>query len=690
MVVKKSAAESCLKLLNGANIVFGHLHRGRVSKRRRSISYRPSLEILEGRTLPTITASLDILAYGVNLATGDRNTDESTANPGSASASYQIDTANVSAQSSGSFEITPSSLSGNATINTNEAGSAPPFLAATGVVSFSGSITLSAPSTVTLGADLQCSLSPSTGNPVGAVLITFDSGSVLEANGNPGGGLAAVNNTHWSTSFALSGGTHLFSADITTTAATGDDSPTENCSLGFSITEVPQSSGGTGGGQGGGGDQGGQGGSGGGQPGQPPPPAPDVVVDSLSTEDSRILNVNYHVDFANVTAPLTINFYRSLTQQLDRQENLALGSITVDGSIGPHHACFELPGGLQPNTDLPYVLAIANPDNSVVETTTANDTAFFRTYVIGAVSIGFDFRSRYSSTPPSWANTMASDLVQVDHYIGPPLAFTWDSTVKDPQPIRDAGRAFYDSIAFEAASITNQLHLNDNDVIDVQMIGHSRGAVVVSEAMQSLINNAGNFPQLDHGYFKMTLLDPHPANNVFGFNASTTVLGLPLAGSYIDFQDVTIDPPVYVPARVNEVDDFYEKTPTTDLLDFILEGHFLNLNGLSTADVHVQDPTKTLVLARDLTGPGIGHSEVTDWYQTNVVDKGYLASDITPPGLVPPSNSLISTVLSGPQVSSLTSAGLQAVLATEPNPSILVASDTDLVCPTRPLPLFPA
>src|SRR5262249_42752248 len=44
---------------------------------------------------------------------------------------------------------------------------------------------------------------------------------------------------------------------------------------------------------------------------------PDVVVDSISTTDSRSLTVDYHIDFADVTAPLTIDFYRSPTPKFD-------------------------------------------------------------------------------------------------------------------------------------------------------------------------------------------------------------------------------------------------------------------------------------------------------------------------------------------------------------------------------------
>ena len=50
-----------------------------------------------------------------------------------------------------------------------------------------------------------------------------------------------------------------------------------------------------------------------------------------------------------------------------------------------------------------------------------------------------------------------------------------------------------------------------NDVIDVNLIGHSRGAGVVSLAMNQLTGNPQDRPA--DGYYELTLLDPHPASN---------------------------------------------------------------------------------------------------------------------------------------------------------------------------------
>jgi hypothetical protein len=212
-------------------------------KRRGSRHFRPYLELLEGRTLPSITASIDAQAYGYNVFTGQRNFDESTSNPASAMATWQDSSGTVSAQSSGSFQLTTSSLNSSLNIATDEHVSGTPWLAAVGVVSISGSLILSTPSTVILGATPQFTVSQTTGRATGAIGIYFNSVAKLQANGNPGGGLDAVNNTLWSYSTSLlSAGTYTFDAEITTDAGNGGgvESGPDDASLGFAVAVIEQ------------------------------------------------------------------------------------------------------------------------------------------------------------------------------------------------------------------------------------------------------------------------------------------------------------------------------------------------------------------------------------------------------------------------------------------------------------------
>lgn len=361
---------------------------------------------------------------------------------------------------------------------------------------------------------------------------------------------------------------------------------------------------------------------------------PDIVVDSVSTMDSRSLIVSYHVDLGPIPKAFNISFYRSATPTFEPlSNNVLLGSIQVaagaDGTGNPSKA---IPGGLPPDTARPYVLAVADPGGTIGEATTANNTASFRTYVIGAVVPGFapSAWSQYS-TPPEWATDMANALQTVDGY-RTVEAFRWASGSPIPNAIIVAGQALFTEIESDAEAIPG---LRSNDVIDVHLIGHSRGTVVISEVAQHMLDNLGVVPQMDHGYLKMTLLDPHPANNTYGYNGDFAALfGGNFLHLYQAFQFLVHDPAVVVPARVNEVNDFYEDTtcikiaPSTNLEESFFG--FGNLHGLAPSKIKVQNLTQTEVFSENLTGPNLGHGEVPGWYMRILVANGDLGHNVVP------------------------------------------------------------
>src|SRR5262249_3612483 len=123
---------------------------------------------------------------------------------------------------------------------------------------------------------------------------------------------------------------------------------------------------------------------------------------------------------------------------------------------------------------------------------------------------------------------------------------------------------------------------------------------------------------LSHGYLKMTLLDPHPANNEYGLNANFTVAGFSTVSPYVNFQETVADPRVVVPPGVNLVEDFYQQTDADQGQSYSTEATLLNLQGLPTGQLQIKD-ARTIVKALSLTGYGMGHSEVHDWYQKFVV-----------------------------------------------------------------------
>ncbi len=66
-------------------------------------------------------------------------------------------------------------------------------------------------------------------------------------------------------------------------------------------------------------------------------------------------------------------------------------------------------------------------------------------------------------------------------------------------------------MAVRIFTAVNSLRASVTDVIDIHLIGHSRGSVVISQAARQLELNYPDYTR--QGYIQMTLLDPHPALN---------------------------------------------------------------------------------------------------------------------------------------------------------------------------------
>ena len=218
----------------------GCARRGRAPMTRRCY---PCLETLEGRILPSITASVDAQATAEETLVRDAN--QSTAN---AMASVQDDNGSASTQSSGSVQVAETSLSASASVSANAQNSqnsyGQPYFGASGEVTISGNISVSTLSTITITADLQFSTSPLNGHAVGGVELLFNSVEILEVGYGSSGALDSVSGTPVSYSSGPVGpGTYSFTAAIGTASYNGSaaEGP-QNCSLGFSVTEVAQTS----------------------------------------------------------------------------------------------------------------------------------------------------------------------------------------------------------------------------------------------------------------------------------------------------------------------------------------------------------------------------------------------------------------------------------------------------------------
>src|SRR5262249_51214440 len=128
-------------------------------------------------------------------------------------------------------------------------------------------------------------------------------------------------------------------------------------------------------------------------------------------------------------------------------------------------------------------------------------------YVLGAVTHGFEL----GGEEPSSVGEMRDALVALG-YDRHSIAFDWAARSNLPKPGQATGSG--DDLGQEILREAECIGAGPNDVIDVHLIGHSPGSIVISQAATYLDPARPNqLPQLRRSFVKMTMLDPHPAND---------------------------------------------------------------------------------------------------------------------------------------------------------------------------------
>ena len=262
-----------------------------------------------------------------------------------------------------------------------------------------------------------------------------------------------------------------------------------------------------------------------------------------------------------------------------------------------------LDDGLPPNPERPFVLVVADPEDAVAESDEADNTASFRKHVLGVVTHG-GIQPEDWIYGPAWQLRMGKNLRAegYDHVI----AFNWVSESRTPGAAVKQVPRLFKAILFAASQFPA------SDPVDLHLIGHSEGTVINSLAALRLRDEAP--PSLEAGYLKVTMLDPHAANNAVAgqqYSVSNGLLGWYAKLSIDRFQARAKDPAVFVPANVDDAEVFYQHTPVSEAQS---NGGIYNLWG----QVPVHGPAHYF----DITGPGISHSGtfgVHDWYRLNIV-----------------------------------------------------------------------
>jgi hypothetical protein len=220
---------------------------------------------------------------------------------------------------------------------------------------------------------------------------------------------------------------------------------------------------------------------------------------------------------------------------------------------------------------------------------------------------------------------MAASLRQDGYDVAIP--FDWSTLSRLPIP--GAASIAGQQLAGAVAAAVQQLvpGLGPDDVIDLHLIGHSRGAAVVSQAALDLqaIEQAGALPRLHAGWQKMTFLDPHPVHNAHAdgstrqaFSVSTGPLGRLVLLGYQQFAAAVQDPDVVLLSNVDDAEVFYQHSDHRQTFSPD-EGPLVNLSEkiyASWGEVPIYGGPARYY---DLTAIVHGHYEVHDWYQQNVV-----------------------------------------------------------------------
>ncbi len=327
----------------------------------------------------------------------------------------------------------------------------------------------------------------------------------------------------------------------------------------------------------------------------------------------------------------------------------AIGTVTIPVS--------DLGQGLHTNVSLPLLDSHGNPvalnidpHNEFIDlvyddgSQPAGHEVAFQKLVLGVVTQGFELNG---AQPPDFA-TLAQAL-RADNY-DDVILFNWASVSNIPASGYITLEA--ETLAYQVQNAADQLLAGvgpngplpkppEGSVVDLHFIGHSRGAGVVTYAMLDLQSAAALDPALVGSYKVLTLLDPHPANgqspssygNVNNI-ASAGVLGageaaagaFALAGNTV-FAAAAADPNIVIPTNVNEVQEIYQQTASSDFTSRSdttgMLQTVMNLQGISPSQIQFSPSTTTIsagvpvpgtILFENLLLPGFGHSDIVPWY----------------------------------------------------------------------------
>ncbi len=344
-----------------------------------------------------------------------------------------------------------------------------------------------------------------------------------------------------------------------------------------------------------------------------------VAILSATQANDQTVEIDYQVNSPSLSS-LTVDVYRSASPDLGMVNGVEIGAVTLSGAEltqGVHIDVSLVLGDRSPGVDAlaidpadPYVIAAATGPDGI------SSSASYQTIAIGLVTHGFE----PSDTAPAWIYQIAASLKSLGY--NDTIPFDWakaSHTLKAGEAVQSGIKAA-DTIEkyIDGNNSQGQPNVPADAVVDLQLIGHSRGSVVITQAMKNLQKNLAKIPQAKGGFWELTYLDPHPShgNNVAPFSATSR--------SLIDAANVLQryfkDPyPLVVPTQVALAQIYYENTPVSEIVSTTAEGQ-INPWGITyPTGIHSAPGGTTQFQTLNLTTPGMTHSSVYEWYQANVI-----------------------------------------------------------------------
>ncbi len=347
---------------------------------------------------------------------------------------------------------------------------------------------------------------------------------------------------------------------------------------------------------------------------------PEVAMTSVTTNDSQSVVFEYDVNSPSLSTPrLQFGVYRSADAVFDADDrpvgSLSIATTSVGQSnhddalapstaVGHHRQTLATPDAFKIEPLRPYVLVVANPSTAIGAADASARTTSLHIRTIAVVTHGGIQAEADDVTGPLWQVNMARELKAEGYDVV--VKYVWSSQSRTPGNADDQGP----KLAKQLIKIADNGPASDP--VSIHFIGHSEGAVVNTLAAQMLQRKQS--PNIERGYIKMTMLDPHSANNSASphqYSIDNSFFGDIARRSINLFQWRAQDPYASVPRNVDDADVFWQHTN----VEAANTNHGLyNLWG--------QTPVTGKARYYDLTGPGISHGGdfgVQNWYRFNVV-----------------------------------------------------------------------